>query len=103
MIQISNKNSKPFCSIRSESVTKIPPPFPPFSKTKGLRDIGHNMSTRKLILGVNSVTVSHLIHYGSLLQMRQILLQNAIAIVTKYDRNLLQNASGFLLQNATVL
>ena len=36
--------------------------------------------------------------------MRQILLQNAIAILLhKCDRSLLQNAPGFLLQNATVL
>ena len=42
-----------------------------------------------IMLGVNSVTVSYLIHYDSL-------LQNATAI-------LLQNASAFLLQKATVL
>ena len=56
-----------------------------------------------LILVVNSVTVSYLIHYGSL-------LQNATDIITKCDsyfitkcgRCLLQDASGFLLQNATV-
>ena len=62
------------------------------------------MIIRNLILGVNSVTVSYLIHYDSL-------LQNAIDIITKCDRyfitkcdkGLLQNASGFLLQNAIVL
>ena len=37
-----------------------------------------------------------LIHYDSL-------LQNATDIITKCDRSLLQNVSGFLLQNATVL
>ena len=46
-------------------------------------------------LGVNSVTVSYLIRYDSL-------LQNAADIISKCDRSLLQNASGFLLQNATV-
>ena len=50
-------------------------------KDKGLRDIGLSMNIENLILGVNSVTVSYLIHYDSLLQ----------------------NATGFLLQNVTVL
>ena len=54
------------------------------------------MSIVNLILGANSATVSYLIHYDSL-------LQNATDFITKCDRNLLQNASGFLLQNATVL
>ena len=49
------------------------------------------MSIRNLIFGVNSVTVSYLIRYDSLLQnATAILLQNGTAI-------LLQNASGFLL------
>ena len=62
------------------------------------------MNIDNLILGDNSVTVSYLIHYDSL-------LQNATDIITKCngcciakcDRSLLQNASGFLIQNATVL
>ena len=54
------------------------------------------MSIGNLILGVSSVTVSYLIHYDSL-------LQNTTDIVTKCDRSLLQNVSGFLLQNATLL
>ena len=62
------------------------------------------MNIENLILVVNSVTVSFLIHYDSL-------LQNATDIITKCnryfiakcDRSLLQNESGFLLQNATVL
>ena len=78
---------------------KYTPPSPLLSKDEGLRDIGHSMSIENLILGVNSVTVSYLIHYHSL-------LQNATDIITKYDsyfitkcdRSLLQNASGFLLQ-----
>ena len=41
------------------------------------RDIGHSMS-RNLILGVSSVTVSHLINYDNL-------LQNVTDIITKYD------------------
>ena len=45
------------------------------------------MSIGNLILGVNSVTVSDLIHYDSL-------LQNAPDIITK-------NSTAMLLQNAT--
>ena len=71
---------------------------------EGLKDIGHNMSIRNLILVVNTVMVSYLICYNSL-------LQNAIdnitkcdsSFITKCDRSLLENASGFLLQNATVI
>ena len=62
------------------------------------------MSNGNLIYGVSSVTVSCLIHYNRL-------LQNATDIITKCDsyfipkcdRSLLQIASGFFLQNATVL
>ena len=62
------------------------------------------MSIRNLILGVNSVTVSCLICYDSL-------LQNATVIITKYDGHfitkchkiLLQNVSVLLLQNSTVI
>ena len=54
------------------------------------------MNIGNLILGVNSATVSYLIRYDSL-------LQNLLDVITKCDRNLLQNASGFLLQNATVI
>ena len=62
------------------------------------------MSIGNLISGVSSVAVPYLIHYDSL-------LQNATNIITKWgsyfirkcDRSLLQNASGFSLQNATVL
>ena len=84
MVQTSDENCKPFFSMVSGRVRKIPPPSPPLSKDKGLKDIGDIMSIGNLILGVNSVTyvtVSYLIHYDSLLQ----------------------NASGFSLQNATVL
>ena len=60
---------------------KYTPPSPPLSKDEGLKNIGHNMRIRNLIFGANSVTVSYLILYDSLLQ----------------------NESGFLLQNATVI
>ena len=67
-------------------------------KKRGLNDIGDRMSIGNLILGVNSVTVWCLIRYD-------ILLQNALGVITKWDsyfiikcdRSLLQNASGFLL------
>ena len=65
----------------SGTVTKIPPPFPPLSKDEGIGDTGHVVCIGNLILGTNSVAVSYLIRYDSLLQ----------------------NASGFLLQNATIL
>ena len=62
------------------------------------------MSIRSLIFGVNSVTVSDLIHYDSFLQNATDAITKCDSyFVTKRDRSLLQNASGFLLQNATVL
>ena len=62
------------------------------------------MSIGNLIWGVNSVTVSYLIHYDSLLQnATDIITKCDSYFITKCDRSLLQNASGFLLQNATVL
>ena len=62
------------------------------------------MRIRNLIFSVNSVTVSDLICYDNV-------LQNATDVITKYNsyfitkcgRSLLQNVSGFLLKNATVL
>ena len=86
MVQVSDENSKMLRRIRSGRVTKIPPPSPPVSKDEELRDIGHSMSITNLILGVNSVTVSYLIHCDSL-------LQNATDIITKCDRSLLQNGT----------
>ena len=72
--------------------------------SKGLEDIGHSMSIDNLVLGVNSVTVSCLIYYDSLLQnATDIITKCDIYFITKCDRTLLQNASGLLLQNATVL
>ena len=52
------------------------PISPPLSKVEGLRDIGHSINIGNLILGVNSVTVSYLIHDDGL-------LQNAIEIYYK--------------------
>ena len=86
-------------------------PSSPLSKVEGLRNIGHSMSIGNLILGVNSLKVSYLIHYDDLLQhATAFLLKNATDItkcdscfITKCDRSVLQNASGFLLQNAIVL
>ena len=77
MVPISDENCKPFWSMFSGRMTEIPPPSPLLSKDEGLRDIEHIMSIGNLILGVNSVTVSYLIHYDSLLQSATaILLQN---------------------------
>ena len=67
-------------------------------------DIGHIINIGNLILVVNSIAVSYLIRYDSL-------LQNAIDIITKCDskfitkchKSLLQNALDFLLQNATFI
>ena len=62
------------------------------------------MSIRNLIFGVNSVTVSYLIRYDSLLQnATDVITKCDSYFITKCDRSLLQNAAGFLLQNATVL
>ena len=45
-----------------------------------------------------------MIHHDTLLQKAaDIITKWEIYFITKYDRSLLQNASGFLLQNATVL
>ena len=83
-------------SMRLGRATKITPPSPPLSKVEELRDIRHSMSIGNLILGVNFVTVSYLIHYYSL-------LQNVTDIIAKCDISLLQNASGFLSQDKTIL
>ena len=61
---------------------KNTPPSPLLSKDEGLRDIGHNISIRNLILVASSVTVSYLIHHDSL-------LQNATDIITKSDSYLI--------------
>ena len=62
------------------------------------------MIIRNLILRVNSVMVSYLIHCDSLLQnATDIITKCDRYFITKCDKSLLQNASGFLSQNATVL
>ena len=53
-------------------------PYPLLSKDKGLRDIGYCMSIGNIFSGANSVTVSYLLHYDSL-------LQNATDKITKCD------------------
>ena len=83
---------------------KYSPPSPLLSKQKEIKNIGHSMSIRSLIFGVNSVTVSDLIHYDSFLQNATDAITKCDSyFVTKRDRSLLQNASGFLLQNVTVI
>ena len=66
--------------MRSGRVTsdKNTPLLPLRSVDERLRNIGHSMSTGNLTWGDNSVTVSNLIHYDSL-------LQNATAVTTKCD------------------
>ena len=81
---------------------KYTPPSPPLSKDEGLKNIGHSMNIRNLIFGVNSVTVSDLICYDSLLQnATDVITKCDSYFTTKRDRSLLKNASRFLLQNAT--
>ena len=69
-----------------------------------LKNIWHSMSINNLILGVNSVTVSYLIQYDSLLQnSTDIVTKCNSYFITKCYRSLLENESGFLLQNATII
>ena len=83
---------------------KYTPPSPPLSKDEGLKNIGHSMSIRNLIFGVNSVTVSYLICYDSLLQnATDVITKCDSYFITKCDRRFLQNASCLLLQNATLI
>ena len=69
-----------------------------------IKAVGNGMSIGDLILGVNGVTVLYLIRYNSLLKnVTDINTKRDSYFITKCDRNLQQNESGFLLQNATVL
>ena len=62
------------------------------------------MSIGNLYLSDNSVMVSCFIHYDSLLQNATDVIKKCDSyFVTKWDRSLLQNASGFLLQNAALI
>ena len=57
------------------------------------------MSIGNLILGVSSIIVSYLIDDDNLLQNAIDLITKCDSVfITKCDRSLLQNASGFLLQ-----
>ena len=67
----------------------------PLSKDEELRDIGHRMSIRNLILGISSVIVSCLIHCDSL-------LQNAADIIKKCDNYSTKKCNRSLLLNALV-
>ena len=71
-------------------------PSPLLSKDEGLSDIGHSIRIENLILEANSVTVSYLIHYDSL-------LQNATDIITIYDSYFITKWDRSLFQNATVI
>ena len=89
----------------SGRVTEIPPPSPSISKDEELMDIGHIMSIGNLILDVNTVTVSYLMHFDSLLQnATDIITKCNCYFITKYDndKSLLQNAT-VLLQNTAVI
>ena len=82
---------------------KYTPHSPPLSKDEGLKNIGHSMSIKNPIFVVYSVTVSDLIRYNSLLQnATDVITKCDRYFFTKRDRSLLQNTSGYLLQNTTV-
>ena len=103
MVQISDENFKPFWNMRLGEWQKYNPPSPSLFKDGGIKNIGHSMSIRNLVFGVNSVTVSYLIRCNSLLQIvTDVITKCDSYFITKCDRSLLQNAA-FLLQNATVL
>ena len=97
MDQVSGKNPNPFWSAQEEWL-KYTCPSTPLSKEEGLKDIGHNMSIGNLILVVNSVMVSYLICYNSLLQnATDVTTKCDSCFITKCDRSLLQNASVFFI------
>ena len=56
---------------------------------EGLSDIGNSMSIGNLILGVNSVSVSYMIHYDTL-------LQNETDSITKCDCYFLTKCDNFI-------
>ena len=104
MAQISGENSKLFGVCVQAQRQKYTPPSPPLSKVEELRDIRYSLSIGNLILGANSVTVSYLIHYYSLLQnVADIIAKCDSYIITKCEISLLQNASSFLSQDTTIL
>ena len=85
MVQISGKNATPFWSAQEEWL-KYTCLSHSLSKEEGLKDIGHNMSIGNLILVVISVTA---------------LYWSVITVYYKIRQMLLQNATAVLLQNAT--
>ena len=89
MVQIPGENSNLIRSIHLGRVTKIHSPSSALSKDEVLKNIGHSMSIRNLIPGVNSAAVSYLIRYDSL-------LQNATDIVTKCDSNFITKCDRFI-------
>ena len=91
--QNSSQNCKLFWRLRLGRGSIVHPP----SNRKGLRDIQHSMS-------MVPDTVSYLIHCDTFLQnATDTITKFDSYFITKCDKSLLQNASGFLLQNATVL
>ena len=76
-----------------------------------IKNIGHTMSIRNLIFGVNSVTVSDLIRYHSLLQnATDVITKCDSYFITKHDRSLLQKFVRFFItrcdsfiKNSTVI
>ena len=62
------------------------------------------MSIRNLILGVNSVTVSHLIHYDSLLQnATAILLQNVTQVYCKMCQVFITKCDSFITKRTVII
>ena len=76
-------------------------PSPPLFKDKGLKDIGHRMSIRNVILVVSGVTVRCLIRYDTLLRNVTDIIKNTTAIL--FDMWPLLQIATILLQNATVI
>ena len=73
---------------------KYTPPYPLLSKDEGLSNIGHSISIGNVILGVDSVIFDSL---------WQFIAKCGCYFIIKCDRSLLQNASGFLLRDTTVV
>ena len=91
--QIKTPSRSGVCN--QEKWQKYTHPSPLLSKDKRLR----NMNIGNLILVANSVTIPYLIHYDSLLQnATDITAKGDSYFITKCDRRLLQNATGFLSQ-----
>ena len=101
MVQISDKKLKPFWNMLLEGVKKIPPPSTPLFRDDESRDTGRVMNIANLILDLNSVTVSYLLHCDGLLQnTTAILSQNLREVCYKMCHNFCYKMQQ-LLQNAT--